>query len=68
MDTKTNAKEDLDQILEKFRRYKEEADGILERRFGKYHKPGKALKELRHEVGEQLQGFSVSQMLIEDRR
>ncbi len=67
MSTSTNEKEDLAQILEKFRRYKEETDGILERAFGKYPKPEMSLEQLRREASEQLKGFSVSQMLIEER-
>jgi len=67
MNTSTIEKEELEHILEKFRRYKEETDAIIMRLLEDRTVPTKSIEEIREELGKQLRGFSVSQMLIEER-
>lgn len=50
-----------------YRREQEHMQSLIRRMLGKHEGPRKPLKELRREIARQLDGISVSQMVIEAR-
>ena len=58
---------EYEMAMSAYRREQKEMHALLYRVLGKYDEPKKALKERRREIANQLNGLSVSQMIIEAR-